>query len=306
MKNLSKIILFATAILFFACKPPEVEHPLSSDPVQRTILIEEFTGDQCVYCPWGADAISASIEGNENKAIVVCHHVGYNEDKYTISKSRPLTFFYGGTTFAPACMIDRTIIPEVDDEDVSPVFFPSYLPQPKLKASIINKMIEVPSYVTVNIKHSFNAATRELIVDISGELRQDYPNARINVYIIQEELVGQQVGPVNQTTGEYVPSQNASSTTVGGTIQNYSHKHVVRAALAETAWGDILDVTKGKYSKSYAYEIPTSIKGVKGVEIPADVSQMYIVAFVADYIKNSKDNLDKSKVHNAAIKKIVE
>ena len=52
--------------------------------------------------------------------------------------------------------------------------------------------------------------------------------------------------------------------------------------------------------------MPTSIKGVQNVDIPVDINNMYVVAFVADYIGTSSANLTKSTVYNAAIKKVVE
>jgi len=257
---------------------------VTTAPVPRTLLIEEFTSETCSYCPNGAEAIHAAIVGNENNVVIVCHHVGYNEDRYTIAKSRPLTAFYGGGIYAPACMIDRRTIPEVDDDVASPVFFPGYLPKPIITKSVISKQLAVPSYVTVNLNTTYNDVTGELNVDVSGFLGSYSPNAKVNVYIIQEGIIGPQSG--------------------GG--QNYLHKHVLRAALSAN-FGDVLDVTTGNYQKTYTFIIPATISGVQNIAIPTDPANMYVVAFIADYINNIKDNvLNKSQVHNAVMKKIIE
>ena len=263
----------------------------------RIVLLEKFTGDQCVYCPWGADDIAAGIQGNEDKVIIVAHHVGYNEDKYTILESRPLRFFYGsGSTYAPAAMLNRSIV-----RGSVPVMGTEYV-----TSSRINAQLNKPSYVKVDFTTTYNAATKELKVDVSGILGNLYPNAKLNVYIIQEGLTGNQTGPVD-AGGNYVSyAQYVSGTpTYTGTIQNYPHSHALRAVLSDT-WGDALDVQVGEFSKSYTYIIPDNIRGVKNIDVPTDVDNMYVVVFVADYIKNTTENLGKSEVHNAAIKKILE
>ena len=276
----------------------------TSDAEVRTLLFEEFTGDQCVYCPWGAEAFEASIDipGYEDRVIMVSHHVGYNEDKFTIAASRPLTFYYGfkangnpADTYAPAAMLDRRIV-----KGSVPVLGSSDVTKNRVKAQL-----DKPSYVKINLSTTYNDATSELTVDVSGVLGNYYPNAKLNVYIIQEGLTGTQTGPVD-ANGNYVTyaqyQQGASAS--GGTLTNYQHKHALRATLTGN-WGDALDVEVGNFSKQYTYTIPENIKGVKNVNIPTDANNMYVVAFVADYIKNTKENLDKSEVHNAAIKKIV-
>jgi len=263
----------------------------------RTILLEKFTGDQCVYCPWGADEITAGIEGNENRVIIVAHHVGFNEDKYTIAASRPLRFFYGsGGTYAPAAMLDRTII-----RGTIPVMGTSYVTKPR-----INTQLNKPSYVKIDIETTYNAATKELRVDVSGILGNYYPNAKLNVYIIQEGLTGNQIGVVD-AEGNYVTAAqyNSGTPAQSGTIQNYPHDHALRATLSGN-WGDAFDVQIGEFSKSYTYTMPDNIRGVQNIDIPTDINNMYVVVFVADYITNTNENLGKSEVHNAAIKKIIE
>ena len=276
-----------------------------SASVARTLLLEKFTGDQCVYCPWGADWVETAIEGNESRVIEVAHHVGYNEDRYTITQSKPLTFLFGSNgTYAPACMIDRRIISDVKEDD-GPVFCP--VGKTKFNKNLINKQLEIPSYVTINLNTTYNPATRELSVEVTGVLGKFYPNAKLNVYIIQEGLTSKQTAPVD-ASGNYVTYKQYQSGTSpkNGSIADYPHKHALRAVLTETAWGDALGVEIGSYSKSYTYTLPESIKGTKNIEIPTDADNMYVVAFVADYIKNTTENLGKSEVHNAAIKKFGE
>jgi len=270
----------------------------TTDKVEaKTILLEKFTGDRCVYCPWGAEDVAEGIEGNENRVIIVAHHVGFNEDKYTVAASRPLTFFYGsGGTYAPAAMIDRTVIkgkvPVMGTGDVT-------------KSRIITQLNK-PSYVKIDFETTYNDVTKELKVDVSGVLGNYYPNAKLNIYIIQEGLTGDQVGPVDAEENYVTYSQYVSGTQAySGTLKNYPHNHALRTTLSGT-WGDALDVQIGKFSKSYTYIMPDDIKGVQNINIPTDIDNMYVVVFVADYISSVAENRSKSEVHNAVIKKIVQ
>lgn len=80
---------------------------------ERKILLEQFTTEKCGYCPGGAARIKNVIEQEEFKGRVhwVAHHAGFYTDSYTIPESESYLRFYGtGGTYAPAMMIDRTVL----------------------------------------------------------------------------------------------------------------------------------------------------------------------------------------------------
>ena len=296
MKKFTKILFFAVAILaFVACKPtePEQQEPeLSTDPVERTVLIEQFTGQSCGNCPWGSESIRNVIEDNA-RVIHIYHHVGYYEDQLTISKSKPLTYFYGtSSTYAPAVMMNRKII-----SGSVPVMGIN-----KLTTARLNTQLENPSYVKIDLKTTYDAATKELTVDVSGELRREYPNAKLNVYVIQDNIIAKQYALVDET-GKLVTMQDYQTGNYTGKVDGdwyaeYNHRNTLRAVLTPN-WGDAFEIEKGKFSNTYTYKIPAKITG-----FDTDVDNMYVVAFVADYIDSKKENIGKCEVHNATIKKI--
>jgi len=246
----------------------------------RTLLFEQFTGDQCGYCPQGATAMHNSVVGNESRVAIVAHHVGYNEDRFTIVESRAMTWFYGGGgTYAPAMMIDRRIIPQIDTK--TPVFNPIS----DANKALTNSQLSIPAFVSVNLNVQYNQAARELQIDVNGEFLVSYPNAKLNVLLVQDNIIAPQASGGN----------------------NYKHMHVIRAFISTPTWGDDIPNAEGAtYSKTYNYTIPASISGVKGIEIDCVPEDMYIVAFVADRISSTSANLGKSEVRNAALKKIIE
>ncbi|MDR3327769.1 MAG: Omp28-related outer membrane protein [Prevotellaceae bacterium] len=254
----------------------------------RTLLFEEFTTAVCVNCPAGATTVHNAMAGNEDRIAFIAQHVGYYEDTYTIAASRSLMPFYnkGGSTYAPAMMVDRRIMPEIEEN--TPVFFPS---SSYVNVTETNKWLQIPAFVSVNLNSTYDPATRELSVDVSGEFLWAYPNAKLNVWLTQDNIVGWQSGGGN----------------------NYVHNGVARAVLSSGNWGDVIPNIVGTYSKSYTYTIPDSIMGIATsggqtqANIPCLPENMKVVAFVADAVGTpNSSNIKKFEVRNAAFKKIIE
>jgi hypothetical protein len=262
--------------------------------LERTLLFEEFTTAVCVNCPLGATVIHNAMDGNEEKIAFIAQHVGYYEDTYTIAASRNLQWFYndGGSTYAPAFMVDRRVMPDIEAN--TPVILPQ---NSTVNVAAVNKWLQIPAFVSVNLSTTYNPTTRELAVTVSGEFLQNYPNARLNVWLTQDNIVGYQ--------------------SVGG--NDYVHNNVARAVLSSSAWGDAIPNTAGTtYSKSYTYTIPDNIMGIAtsggqtNQNIPCVPENMKVVAFVADVVgtppssSSVTNNIKKFEVRNAAFKKIIE
>ena len=87
MKRISLLALsFSLLVLVLAsCSSNDPVAPIP-DSFPKKHLIEEFTSQECVYCPYGMDCVSAYIEDDPNW-IVVLHHAGYAKDHFTVSGS---------------------------------------------------------------------------------------------------------------------------------------------------------------------------------------------------------------------------
>ncbi|MDR1592540.1 MAG: Omp28-related outer membrane protein [Prevotellaceae bacterium] len=247
----------------------------------RTLLFEEFTGVDCVYCPEGAAAMKAAAHDSIKRVAIVAHHVGYAEDIYTIEKSRSYRerFVVNG---APSMMIDRRIIPSLDKN--TPVIHPGYT-----TPALVKQLLKIPSFVTVDLSATtYDADNRKLTVEVSGEFVKAYPNAKLNVFLVQDSIIG---------------AQKSTS----GTIPDYVHMFTIREILTPI-WGDDIPNSIGTYTKSYTYTIPESITGPESTTvkkpkaIPCEPKNMYIVAFIAD----NSTNFKQCEVHNAAYKRLIE
>jgi hypothetical protein len=204
---------------------------ISDNAVIRTVLLENFTTAVCPNCPPAHDNIENWISGEEN-IIWLAHHAGYYTDDFTIPENTSLMAFYnaGGSTYAPAIMLDRKFLSP--DSDPGPVFFPASTYTPAL----ITQQINTPSFITLNIDGNIDTATNMVNIDLSGTFHADFlDDLRIGLYIMENGLEGTQSG--------------ASGT--------YIHDHVMRDAISSTFGDDEFEntLTDDNFSIEYQYTL---------------------------------------------------
>lgn len=234
--------------------------------VPRTVLMEEFTSQQCGNCPSGQSALHNAIAGYEDRVALVLHHSGYYPDAFSIAESDVYCYFYNSaSTYAPAMTMDRTYLPEYDRQGTgSPVFDPRSLKQARFL-----KQLELPAMVTVGIASAYDEATRKLTVTVSG-------------YRITN-LIGEHVGlTVFLLESKYMAYQSG-----GGT--NFEHNNFPRYVLSDVE-GDVITFNGNNYSKTYTYTIPESYISIKNEETVAHPENMHIVAFVSNFDRRHPDN----------------
>ena len=283
MKKLFSFSLFIAIILLIglsSCKKNQPKEPDNDTNYRQrnVVLLEYFTSQECSSCPAGIKRVLRNLKGMEDKVAFVAHHVGFYEDDFTIKESVPLMFFYETeNTYAPAMMLDRTYI---NGEKDAVIFSAG-----AFEKSDIEKMLEVPAGASMKLTTELDESGSTLTVKVSGRLYDEYPNAKINVYITQDSIKGYEQSGITDW-------------------QNYYHRNVVRASLTGN-WGEDIGVSKGDYSKEYTYTIPDKIRGKSGVSIKTDVNKMSVVAFIAEVndVKNIK-GARNNKVLNAVIAKI--
>ena len=229
MKKLFTCILLLAAVMMSAQEVP------ASFP--RKYLIEHFTGDQCGYCPGGMFSIEEYISTTETPCIWVSHHYGYNEDEYTIPENAKIGKACG-VQGAPNMAMNRTKI-----MGTSIAFHPGYLVEAGIPAQIASKC-PTEAEASVIINHTYDAATRELNVTVSGQVANtDVTEYLLTVLIKENGLIGKQ--------SDY----NEYSFKSAG-FKEFVHPRVVRDVLCSDALGDIVTVENQAYSKDYTFTLP--------------------------------------------------
>lgn len=235
--------------------------------MQRKFLIENFTGQACSNCPRGHQEINNVISGREDDFVIVSHHAGYEPDTFTMTEDGNLTWFYnsGGSTYAPAAMVDRY---PYSAGETTCVFGSSSsgLTSDMQSAIALREVIE--PYISVGLQNTYDPETRLCKVDVvvhtyhvpSSEMHT------LNLWLTQDGITASQ----------------------SGTSSNYSHDHVFRASLTET-WGTPIELNEGEtIVKSFEYTLPeeiastysgTSYTGTTYATVPEN---MHWVAFVGD------------------------
>ena len=182
------------ALAFAACEPNKPETPTTPEThdtlpasFPKKHLLEEFTGQTCGYCPGGMDAVHEFI-ANDTNWVLVLHHAGYADDHFTIAedKTTATTLRVNG---APSITVNRakTSYKANNVTQNAVVFHPGYL-------STVNKtQFETETYASVNIENTYDAATRELNVKVSGiVLKEDASNLKLTVLIKESGMIDTQ------------------------------------------------------------------------------------------------------------------
>lgn len=200
----------------------KVEKPVIDNP--RTLLIMEFTGNNCSNCP-NAAAIIEQIKEEEAPQKVIS--VGLHP--YGNFNTEPVPTIHNESSIQDLrCQAATAIYDYYGKPNGFPTAIFNGLASSmsgtssnwKQKAS---EALTVPTYISMSAKCSYDNDTRELAVDYSVEFLDDINmGLNVTVWLVENKILGTQTMP-------------------NGRIDfNYVHNHVLRASL-NGDWGEKLD-----------------------------------------------------------------
>lgn len=237
--------LLAAAFLFTACEPTNepqggIDIPTldpATENYERTLLIEQFTGQGCGNCPAGATNIKEGIAGIENRVIWTAHHAGYNPDDFTISNSESLAKTFG-VKGAPSMILNRettTFAYQAQGGGTVDQTLLVHVPSGFANAATTFKAeLEKEGEATVHILTKIDGT--KLTVAVYGAVKEQQ-DIRITAYIQENKLIGEQ--------SDYATNQ---------IIKNYEHNHVPRVFMSATL-GDAVTPEGKLYQKTYTVEL---------------------------------------------------
>ena len=221
---------------------------------KKSILLEEFTGMYCGYCPDGHQIAKNLITANEN-AYVIAIHAGYlavpgaGDPDFRIAGGTMLDNHFNGIGY-PAGTINRN------------QFGNSYIMGRNdwIKNSKIIHAEDAP--VNILLTSVFDGSTRKLAVNVRGYYTMEVQENShwLNVVVIENNIIGPQTG--------------------GGMGSDYIHNKMLRhfiTQMDEGVWGDeIVSPTMGEYFEfNYEIDLPVNVNGVQLK--PEDIE---VIAFV--------------------------
>lgn len=248
--------------------------------IERSILVEEFTGQTCPNCPAGKRTLDQAIEQSGLPCVEIMHHSGYSADNFTTEADGEYTWFYGSnSTYAPAAMFNRLTNPAVGDVPVINIGLNDCLKS-------LDYANQLQPYASLGLSTTFDEATGAGEATFKLLAHNNFPNAVIlNMFLVQDSIIG------NQSNG--------------GT--DYVHNGVLRDVITGSIWGLLLpDTFTAGESMEYTahFEVPESIYSDyyspahynADYDIPTDPAHMRIVAYIASY---DTQDLFKNMVYNS-------
>lgn len=241
---------------------PEYEITVLPAPTkfEQNVLIEDYTGTWCGYCPRISYAIEL-VEQQTTDAYVVAIHRGstnpssgsYDPYNYSAGALENLIGLEG----YPTGMLNRTT--------------EWIYPEPNNVSQVVN-LASGQADVGLALSPTLNGNTMNIDVNVKFGGQFSASNAKLVVYVLEDGLV------FNQT--------NYTSYYGGGSfVANFEHNHVLRASLTSLL-GD--QIPSSEYSADNVYQVNFN------VAVPSNVTsteKMSVVAVVIDGSSNAAINV---------------
>lgn len=252
---MKRTLLSAVAILFAGTMM--AQSIVSTDVQNRNVIIEEYTGVNCQYCPDGHKRANQICEANPGRAWAInIHQGGYaNGSGYETQWGDVLASQYNITGY-PCGTVNRC--PNIQSRGDW--------------AATAQTVLSQVSPVNVAAEATIDPNTRELTVNVEVYYtgNQTVNSNFLNVVLLQDNVMGPQTG---------------ASTWYPEMVENgqYRHMHMLRHMLTGN-WGEELTgITTGTLiERTYQYTLPAAI-GAVAIE---DFSDLKVLAFVTETHKN--------------------
>ena len=240
---------------------------VSTSAENKNVVLEEFTGIHCGYCPDGHVVAQGISSNNPGDVVLVNIHVGSyaapnaGEPDFRTSWGDGIKN-QANVSGYPAGTVNRhdytsqgwdqsggTAMSRGNWSDAS------------------NDILSNGSYVNVAAQSSIDVSTRELTVNVEAYFTGTGTGAdKLNVFLLQNNVEGPQSNGAVYNPSAILPNGN------------YNHQHMLRHLLTGQWGDDITTTTSGSfYSNTYTYNIPNDLNGVA-----YDLFNMEVVVFVAD------------------------
>lgn len=240
--------------------------------MERNLLVEEFTGQNCSNCPAGKRTLEMAIEQSGLPCVSLMHHSGYMPDIFTTDADSEYTWFYGtSSTYAPAAMFNRLTNPLVGAVPVINVGMSDCL-------SSLEYASRQQPYVSMALSSEFDPDTHLSNISLRLYAHNDLPDYPVfNIYLVQDSVIASQ----------------------SGAGADYRHDGLVRKVLTDDIWGLDLPqsfVSGQVFEYTVSYELPEYITSDYFIEhdprcdIYTDPEHTRIVAYVANCDLNDYNN----------------
>ena len=245
---------------------------VTSTQIERTVMIEQFTGEQCPNCPPVLQYME-DLYDNDDHAIMVTHHAGYYTDFLTTQTDSDMLDFFndGGSTFAPAGMFDRAYNGQDNDGssgiDPGPVFWDG---DPNGGNRLAERQA-TPAFVDLTVEGYYDQNTHELNCAVTGVFYDNFTDVGVGLFI----------------TEDHIAQQNQANAPAG-----FEHRYTFRGTASDRLGDPITTSTNvgDTFYKLFTYTMDPSW----------DYNNLYLVGFVAHI--NANDVNDREIANAVQVK----
>lgn len=247
------------------------------DAYERVPLVEEFTSQYCVNCPFMIYYLDRAIEKYRKSGkplLYVTHHSGFQYDRFTVEADRDLTYLFFGDEYNPAVMYDRRVL-----STESTVVQSAKVAETEPYTTAITEAARYPAYAEVNIK-PVKGADGTIGAEVSGSvnryLLETGAKVYLSCYLVEDGI------PVSSSYFQYGLEEEDGAP--DDLQETFRHNGVIRCAYNKAGLGDELTIKQGDsytYSMTYA---PQSFRA------DTNLDNCDIIAFVHLVDKNDSRN----------------
>lgn len=243
---------------------------VSTTASNRNVVLEEFTGMYCTYCPDGHARANTIMNANPGRVFAINIHSGYlsvpntgaPDFRTTVGTAIDTYFQVNDTSGYPSGAVNRFNANDPEGVIAGRGKWTTRTTTQLNQASPVN----VAARCTLDLDSRQLTMTVETYYTGNGNSGMD----RLNAFILQDNVEGPQTGASTYNPSQILPNGN------------YNHMHMFRHALTGT-WGtDLNGTTAGTFhSNQFTYTIPASY-----TNIPVNLGDLEVVVFIADSIFN--------------------
>lgn len=256
--NMFKKLPFAFFVSLFV-GALQAQTIVSTSPEDQNVVLEEFTGIHCVYCPQGHAIAKTIQDANPDRVSLINIHVGSyanpgpGEPDFRTPYGSAIVG-QSGLTGYPAGTINRHVFPGRENTPGKTAMYRNFW------TISANETMAKPSPVNVGVEAIIDVSTNVLTVHVEAYYTANSPQATnmLNVALLQNNTKGPQVG--------------------GNMCDEYNHMHRL-VEMITGQWGEqITTTTSGTFvDRTYTYPIPADYNN-----IPVELADLEVVAFMAE------------------------
>jgi hypothetical protein len=263
IKTICRLIALLLPLVLTACPDPSIQNITTPTSFTQKVLIEEYTGTWCGYCPDGAYRMQLLVDAHPGVVIGAAYHDG---DPMEIDDEATLAAGLGDVPGFPMGSVSRASYASSATVIMSRGYWPS-------AASLIYDS-STPAPCGLKIVSSLSGRTATITVS-AGFREALSGDPRLGVFLTEDG--------VTMTDPDYYQhnyyNDDTSSPFYGRgdpTIPDFVHMHVVRAYVTDVFGDSIGTANTGTgigIERSFTYVVPDGMT----------LSNMHVIAFVATY-----------------------